>query len=74
MIQQSFRKINGFGTPEVSVTAKFVCIMQVKKKGPNQGRLFYVCARSDGPPPHGRCEYFEWVKQGQRNTGKSLRM
>jgi hypothetical protein len=41
-------------------------MLQVKKKGPNQGRLFYVCARDDGPPPHGRCEFFQWVRQGQR--------
>lgn len=33
----------------------------VKKAGPNQGRLFYVCARADGPPPNGRCEHFEWA-------------
>ena len=40
--------------------------LQVKKAGPNQGRLFYVCARDDGPPPHGRCDFFQWVKLGQR--------
>ena len=25
------------------------------------GRLFYVCCRADGPPPHGRCDYFVWA-------------
>ncbi|KAK9830303.1 hypothetical protein WJX72_010878 [[Myrmecia] bisecta] len=35
-------------------------IRKVKKPGPNQGRLFYVCARPDGPPPIGRCNHFEW--------------
>jgi hypothetical protein len=46
--------------------------LQVKKKGPNQGRLFYVCARHDGPPPHGRCDFFQWVRLGQR-TMKDFR-
>lgn len=41
-------------------------IRQVKKKGPNNGRLFYCCARNDGPPPEGRCDFFSWIKRGQR--------
>ena len=40
--------------------------LQVKKAGPNKGRLFYVCARDDGAPPEGRCDFFQWVKVGQR--------
>ena len=24
-------------------------------------RLFYVCARADGLPPEGRCNYFVWA-------------
>ena len=40
--------------------------VQVKKAGPNNGRLFYVCARDDGPSPHGRCDFFQWVRAGQR--------
>ncbi|KAK9791349.1 hypothetical protein WJX73_004407 [Symbiochloris irregularis] len=35
--------------------------LKVKKNGPNKGRLFYVCARPDGPKPHGRCDHFQWV-------------
>ncbi|KAL0047212.1 hypothetical protein WJX82_009612 [Trebouxia sp. C0006] len=41
-------------------------IREVKKNGPNKGRLFYVCRRPDGKPPQGRCDHFEWV--GSRTT------
>jgi hypothetical protein len=37
-------------------------IQTVKKKGPNNGRQFYVCSRADGPPPVGRCDHFEWCR------------
>jgi len=25
------------------------------------GRQFFVCARADGPPPHGKCDFFQWA-------------
>eukprot|EP00210_Caulerpa_lentillifera_P001083 g1044.t1 len=38
------------------------CVMrEVKKKGPNKGRRFYVCARAEGPAPIGRCDHFQWA-------------
>lgn len=40
------------------------CVIRtVKKKGDNNGRQFYVCARPDGPPPIGRCDFFMWANQ-----------
>lgn len=27
------------------------------------GRVFYVCARPDGPKPHGRCDHFAWASE-----------
>ena len=24
-------------------------------------RQFFVCARADGPPPHGKCDFFQWA-------------
>ncbi len=39
------------------------CVARVvKKKGPNQGRLFYVCGRAEGPPPEGRCDFYKWAQ------------
>ncbi|GMH41645.1 hypothetical protein BSKO_09555 [Bryopsis sp. KO-2023] len=35
-------------------------IREVKKQGDNKGRLFFVCARPAGPPPIGRCNFFQW--------------
>ncbi|XP_074556684.1 DNA-(apurinic or apyrimidinic site) endonuclease 2 [Curcuma longa] len=34
----------------------------VKREGPNRGRLFYVCARAQGPAsnPEANCGYFQW--------------
>eukprot|EP00884_Botryococcus_braunii_P005411 jgi/Botrbrau1/14871/Bobra.0298s0005.1 len=40
------------------------CVVRhVKKAGANQGRVFYVCARPDGPKPHGRCDHFAWASE-----------
>ncbi|KAG2489940.1 hypothetical protein HYH03_011572 [Edaphochlamys debaryana] len=39
------------------------CVIRtVKKKGENNGRQFWCCARPDGLPPNGRCEYFAWAR------------
>eukprot|EP00879_Flechtneria_rotunda_P023622 GHRR01024993.1.p1 GENE.GHRR01024993.1~~GHRR01024993.1.p1 ORF type:complete len:629 (+),score=275.46 GHRR01024993.1:393-2279(+) len=38
------------------------CVIRtVKKRGVNNGRQFYVCARADGLPPVGRCDFFQWA-------------
>lgn len=29
------------------------------------GRTFYCCARADGPPPVGRCDFFQWDSRRQ---------
>ncbi|GIL84505.1 hypothetical protein Vretifemale_13169 [Volvox reticuliferus] len=39
------------------------CVIRtVRKKGDNNGRQFWCCARSDGLPPHGRCDFFQWAR------------
>lgn len=38
-------------------------VREVKKKGPNHGRFFFVCARADGPAPWGRCQHFRWCSE-----------
>jgi hypothetical protein len=48
------------------------CVIRtVKKKGPNQGRQFYVCVRADGPPPVGRCDHFQWATSAHRFKGEA---
>ncbi|XP_020113175.1 DNA-(apurinic or apyrimidinic site) lyase 2 [Ananas comosus] len=39
------------------------CVPRSVKKGPNIGRLFYVCARAQGPAsnPEANCGYFQWA-------------
>eukprot|EP00873_Tetraselmis_striata_P013488 jgi/Tetstr1/433752/TSEL_022971.t2 len=38
------------------------CVVRVvKKAGPNQGRVFFVCARAAGKAPEGRCDHFQWA-------------
>ncbi|OEL34424.1 DNA-(apurinic or apyrimidinic site) lyase 2 [Dichanthelium oligosanthes] len=39
------------------------CIPRSVKKGPNIGRLFYVCARAQGPAsnPEANCGHFQWA-------------
>ena len=46
----------GHGEPSVLRT--------VKKKGPNNGRQFWCCARGEGraDDPKARCDFFKWVK------------
>ncbi|KAJ8509894.1 hypothetical protein OPV22_000328 [Ensete ventricosum] len=46
----------GHGEPCVS--------RSVKREGPNRGRLFYVCARAQGPAsnPEANCGHFQWVQ------------
>jgi hypothetical protein len=29
-------------------------------------RLFFVCARADGLPPEGRCDFFVWDDKRER--------
>jgi exodeoxyribonuclease III len=39
-------------------------LLKVAKKGPNQGRFFYICARSIGSDPvENRCSHFEWLRR-----------
>jgi AP endonuclease-2 len=48
------------------------CVLRtVKKKGPNQGRQFYVCARPEGPPPVGRCDHFQWSTNPRKFKGEA---
>lgn len=39
------------------------CISRSVKKGPNVGRLFYVCPRAQGPAsnPEANCGHFQWA-------------
>ena len=57
-IQQSMKPPRCKGHGEACV------VRQVKKKGPNQGRVFFVCARAAGPKdnPAARCDHFEWAR------------
>ncbi|KAE9614596.1 putative DNA-(apurinic or apyrimidinic site) lyase [Lupinus albus] len=46
------------------------CIARVvRKRGPNFGRRFYVCARAEGPAsnPEANCGYFKWAASKSRN-------
>ncbi|XP_019446881.1 PREDICTED: DNA-(apurinic or apyrimidinic site) lyase 2 [Lupinus angustifolius] len=46
------------------------CIARVvRKRGPNFGRRFYVCARAEGPSsnPEANCGYFKWAASKSRN-------
>ncbi|KAL8160508.1 hypothetical protein V2J09_002045 [Rumex salicifolius] len=54
-MQDSIPLCNGHNEPCVSRV--------VKKQGPNFGRRFYVCARSEGPSsnPETRCDFFRWA-------------
>ncbi|KAK3103577.1 hypothetical protein FSP39_020315 [Pinctada imbricata] len=41
------------------------CVLRtVKKAGPNKGKQFFVCARSEGASdnPEARCDFFKWVE------------
>lgn len=45
--------------------------LRVNKKGINQGRLFYMCARPVGPESHPekdqfRCKHFEWANRKRK--------
>lgn len=58
----AWQQISRAMQPPLCKVHKEVCVIRtVKKKGSNFGRQFYVCARADGPPPVGRCDYFEWA-------------
>jgi exonuclease III len=46
------------------------CVIRtVKKDGPTKGKQFWVCARADGPPGVGRCDYFVWAANWDMKTG-----
>lgn len=58
----AWQQISRAMQPPLCRVHREVCVIRtVKKKGANFGRQFYVCARADGPPPVGRCDYFEWA-------------
>jgi len=43
------------------------CVIRtVKKKGPNLGRQFWCCARPEGPPPVGRCDFFQFATNARK--------
>ncbi|KAM1174365.1 DNA-(apurinic or apyrimidinic site) endonuclease 2 [Malus sylvestris] len=45
------------------------CVARVvRKRGPNFGRRFYVCARAEGPAsnPEANCNYFKWASSKPR--------
>ncbi|XP_068343558.1 DNA-(apurinic or apyrimidinic site) endonuclease 2 [Pyrus communis] len=45
------------------------CVSRVvRKRGPNFGRRFYVCARAEGPAsnPEANCNYFKWASSKPR--------
>lgn len=45
-------------------------LLTVNKRGVNQGRQFYTCARGVGAKddPNARCSHFEWFATGNKNT------
>jgi hypothetical protein len=60
----AWRRISESMKPPSCSGHKELCVIRtVKKKGANAGRQFYVCARPDGPPPVGRCNFFEWASR-----------
>nr|XP_009382722.1 PREDICTED: DNA-(apurinic or apyrimidinic site) lyase 2 isoform X1 [Musa acuminata subsp. malaccensis]XP_018675749.1 PREDICTED: DNA-(apurinic or apyrimidinic site) lyase 2 isoform X1 [Musa acuminata subsp. malaccensis]XP_018675750.1 PREDICTED: DNA-(apurinic or apyrimidinic site) lyase 2 isoform X1 [Musa acuminata subsp. malaccensis] len=54
----------GHGEPCVS--------RSVKREGPNRGRLFYVCARAQGPAsnPEANCGHFQWGSAKSKDKHK----
>ena len=51
--------------------------LKVNKKGVNQGRMFYMCARPIGPDNHPnkeqfRCKHFEWANKKAKKTSSAL--
>lgn len=65
-IADSMKPPNCRGHNEPSV------IRTVKKKGPNNGRNFYVCARPNGPSPVGRCNFFQWANKRTLKSSEGL--
>jgi hypothetical protein len=64
----AWQRISRAMQPPLCSGHKEPCVIRtVKKKGANHGRQFHCCARSDGPPPAGRCDYFVWAC-GQRTV------
>ena len=61
---QAWQRISNMMAPPKCKGHQEPCVVRtVKKKGENNGRQFYVCARPDGPPPVGRCDFFLWASQ-----------
>jgi hypothetical protein len=61
---QAWHRISNMMAPPKCKGHQEPCVIRtVKKKGENNGRQFYVCARPDGPPPVGRCDFFLWASQ-----------
>eukprot|EP00267_Zea_mays_P025583 XP_008652999.1 DNA-(apurinic or apyrimidinic site) lyase 2 isoform X2 [Zea mays] len=53
------------------------CIPRSVKKGPNIGRLFYVCARAQGPAsnPEANCGHFQWAPgKSKEKSSKEKRL
>ncbi|GAX82997.1 hypothetical protein CEUSTIGMA_g10424.t1, partial [Chlamydomonas eustigma] len=65
-----FGRVGGGGGVPNCQHGEAAVIRYVKKKGGNSGRAFYCCARPEGLPPQGRCEFFQWVvKRVGETTG-----
>lgn len=75
----AWQRINNSMKPPCCFGHQEPCVIRtVKKKGPNQGRQFWVCARPEGPSPVGRCDHFQFASKarsfkctntaGQRNS------
>lgn len=58
--------------PLCSGHSKPCALRTVKKKGPNCGRQFFICAQPVGLPsnPDASCNYFQWVSAAKVNTLK----
>ncbi|KAL7308720.1 Class II abasic (AP) endonuclease [Mucor circinelloides] len=64
-----------FKAPEIPTCTfhKLPCVERtVSKKGPNSGRVFYICSKptgpKDGPREEYNCDYFQWKQQNNSNT------
>ncbi|KFM24303.1 DNA-(apurinic or apyrimidinic site) lyase 2 [Auxenochlorella protothecoides] len=73
--KEAWSRINGRMAAPRCRHGEPAALKKANKTGENrgeEGRWFYTCARPAGPPPHGDCNFFQWVEKRGGSSGPAI--
>uniref|UniRef100_A0A1D1ZQM3 DNA-(apurinic or apyrimidinic site) endonuclease 2 n=1 Tax=Auxenochlorella protothecoides TaxID=3075 RepID=A0A1D1ZQM3_AUXPR len=70
--KEAWSRINGRMAAPRCRHGEPAALKKANKTGENRGRWFYTCARPAGPPPHGDCNFFQWVEKRGGSSGPAI--